>query len=76
MRAARPQVFVSWPGYSADDAQTGQRLVDAGYELLLHPKTGARSPAELAALLGDAVGAIVSTIRSTARSSSRQPGCG
>jgi phosphoglycerate dehydrogenase-like enzyme len=52
---------VSWPGYSADDAQTGQRLVDAGYELLLHPKTGARSPAELAALLGDAVGAIVST---------------
>lgn len=61
MGAERTRVFVSWPDYSADDRATGRRLVDAGYDLLLHPKTGPRSPAELSALLGDAVGAIVST---------------
>ena len=60
MGAERPRVFVSWPGYSADDPETGGRLVDAGYDLLLRPKTGARSPGELSALLGDAVAATVS----------------
>ena len=47
MNAERPQVFVSWPDYSADDPETGGRLVDAGYDLLLRPKAGARSPEEL-----------------------------
>ena len=61
MSGERPRVFVSWPGYSAADPETGRRLVDAGYALLLRPKTGARSPEELSALLGDAVGAIAST---------------
>jgi phosphoglycerate dehydrogenase-like enzyme len=58
---ASERVFVSWPGYAADDPETGRRLLDAGYGLALHPKLGARSGAELKALLGDAVAAIVST---------------
>jgi len=55
------KIFVSWPGYSTFDPETGKRLVDAGYEVILHPKLGLRSPEELQALLGGAVAAIVST---------------
>lgn len=55
------KIFVSWPGYSPDDAETGARLISAGYELLLHPKLGARRDDELIALMQDAVAAIVST---------------
>jgi len=55
------KIFVSWPGYSLTDPQTGKKLVDAGYEVLLYPKLGRRSAAELHEMLGPAVGAIVST---------------
>jgi phosphoglycerate dehydrogenase-like enzyme len=55
------KIFVSWPGYSITDPHTGKRLIDAGYEVLLHPKLGARSPQELSEMLEGAVGAIVST---------------
>ena len=58
---AKPKIFVSWPGYSPDDPETGRRLVEAGYELLLHPRLAARSEDELAALMDGAVAAIVST---------------
>lgn len=57
----RSRIFVSWPGYDQNDPETGGRLVAAGYNLLLEPKTGARSPEQLTALMQDAVGAIVST---------------
>ena len=55
------RIFISWPGYSADDPETGGKLRAAGYELLLEPKSGARSPEQLISLMRDAVGAIVST---------------
>lgn len=55
------KIFVSWPGYSISDPTTGRRLVDAGYEVLLRPKLGARSAHELVPLLDSAVAAIVST---------------
>lgn len=55
------KIFVSWPGYSPEDTETGARLVAAGYELLLHPKLGARSEDELITLMQDAEAAIVST---------------
>jgi len=55
------RILVTWPGYSPQDAATGARLVAAGHDLILAPKLGARSPDELAALLGDAAAAIVST---------------
>lgn len=55
------RIFVSWPGYSPHDPETGARLVAAGHELVLRPKTGNRSPQELAALLEDCDAAIVST---------------
>lgn len=58
---ASRRIFVSWPGYTTDDPETGGRLIAAGYDVALHPKTGARSADELASLLDDAVGAIVST---------------
>ncbi len=54
-------VLVTFPGYDADGEHTGRVLRDAGLSIRLAPKTGRRSPAELRALLGDAVGAIVST---------------
>ncbi|MFC3073532.1 phosphoglycerate dehydrogenase [Shinella pollutisoli] len=55
------RIFVSWPGYSALDPETGARLAAAGHELVLQPKTGNRSPEELALLLEDCDAAIVST---------------
>ena len=47
--------------YDADGAATGRRLTEAGLEVALAPKTGARSPRELAALAAAADAAIVST---------------
>lgn len=61
MNTKKEKIFVSWPGYSASDPQTGKRLIDAGYEVVLHPKLGARSAQDLQQMLGGAVGAIVST---------------
>jgi phosphoglycerate dehydrogenase-like enzyme len=55
------KIFVSWPGYSAQDPQTGARLIAAGHELALHPKVGARSEQELSALMAGCAAAIVST---------------
>jgi len=55
------KIFVSWPGYSIVDPHSGKRLIDAGYEVLLRPKLGARSPRELSDMLEGAIGAIVST---------------
>ena len=55
------RIFVSWPGYAVDDPETGARLTAAGYDIILAPKLGARSPEELASRLAGAIGAIVST---------------
>jgi len=52
---------VTWMRYDADGAATGRRLTEAGLEVALAPKTGARSPRELAALAAAADAAIVST---------------
>jgi len=58
---SRGTVVVTWPDFRPDDPETGGRLRSAGLELCLAPKLGARSPADVAALVGDAVAAIVST---------------
>jgi phosphoglycerate dehydrogenase-like enzyme len=67
------RIFVSWPGYSVADPETGGKLVDAGYELILEPKLGARSAAELIGLMKDAAGAIVSTDPFTAEAIAANP---
>src|SRR6185295_19415842 len=62
MRAdTTPKVLVTWMNFDPDDVRTGAKLREAGLEILLAPKTGARTPGEMAALVGDAVAAIVST---------------
>jgi phosphoglycerate dehydrogenase-like enzyme len=61
MNTQQRKIFVSWPGYSTSDPETGKRLVDAGYDLVLRPKLGARSARELDAMLSGAIAAIVST---------------
>lgn len=66
-------IFVSWPGYSPESAETGARLVSAGYAVRLEPKLGARTEDELIALMGDAVGAIVSTDPFTAKAIRSNP---
>ena len=58
---AAPIVLVTWPDYDVDHPALGGALTAAGLELRLAPKLGARTPDELADLLGGAVGAIVST---------------
>jgi phosphoglycerate dehydrogenase-like enzyme len=55
------EVLVTWPDYELEGATTGARLRAAGLRPRVAPKTGARSPAELARLAAGAVGAIVST---------------
>jgi phosphoglycerate dehydrogenase-like enzyme len=60
-RGAGGKILVTWLGYDPDGEQTGRRLRDAGFELVLAPRTGERTPDELAALAQDAVGALVST---------------
>lgn len=69
----KPTIFVSWPGYAPDGAETGARLAAAGYAVRLEPKLGARSEDELIALMGDAVGAIVSTDPFTAKAIGSNP---
>jgi phosphoglycerate dehydrogenase-like enzyme len=54
-------IFVSWPGYSAGDPETGARLAAAGHRLVLHPKLGARTDTELVSLMAGCAAAIVST---------------
>jgi phosphoglycerate dehydrogenase-like enzyme len=66
-------IFVSWPGYSAADSETGGKLVAAGYALILEPKLGARSADELIRLMRDAAGAIVSTDPFTAEAIAANP---
>ncbi|HEX6566863.1 MAG TPA: phosphoglycerate dehydrogenase [Chthoniobacterales bacterium] len=61
MNTPQKKIFVSWPGYSTSDPETGKRLADAGYDVVLRPKFGARSAQELEAMLDGAVAAIVST---------------
>jgi phosphoglycerate dehydrogenase-like enzyme len=57
----RGKVVVTWPGYSADDPETGGLLRAAGYEVELAPRLGPRGPADVAELVRDCVGAVVST---------------
>ncbi len=54
------EVVVTWPGYDVDGPTSGRLLRDAGLTIRLEPKTGARTSAEVIALLGDAVGVIAS----------------
>jgi phosphoglycerate dehydrogenase-like enzyme len=56
--ADRREVLVTWPSY---DAAAAARLGAAGLTPRLAPKTGARTVAEVARLVGGAVAAIVST---------------
>jgi phosphoglycerate dehydrogenase-like enzyme len=59
--AAEPVVLVTWIDFEPDGHRTGARLRDAGLRMRLAPKTGARTPADMARLARDAVAAIVST---------------
>ena len=54
------EVVVTWPGYDVDAPTSGRLLRDAGLSIRLEPKMGARTPAEVITLLGDAVGVIAS----------------
>lgn len=54
-------MLVTWVGYDPSGDETGARLSAVGLQPRLAPKTGARTPGEMAALLESAVGAIVST---------------
>jgi phosphoglycerate dehydrogenase-like enzyme len=58
---AAPKVLVTWMNFDPDDLHTGAKLREAGLQILLAPKTGARTPQEMAGLVSDAVAAIVST---------------
>jgi len=55
------RVVVTWMDYDVDDPRTGGMLREAGLEIELAPKDGARSAAEVALLVRDAAAAIVST---------------
>ena len=59
--SAPETVVVTFPGFVADDPAHSGVLRDAGLRIRFAPKTGVRTTAELADLLGDAVAAIVST---------------
>lgn len=54
-------VVVTWPVYDVDGPTTGALLKGAGLDIRRHPRSGHRSPAELAEILGDAVAVIAST---------------
>jgi phosphoglycerate dehydrogenase-like enzyme len=61
-RGAEPRaVTITWPDYGVEAETLGGVLRGAGLEPRLAPKRGARTPAELTALISGAVGAIVST---------------
>lgn len=55
------EVLVTWPDYEIAGGSTGARLRAAGLRTRIAPKTGARSPREVARLAAGAVAAIVST---------------
>jgi phosphoglycerate dehydrogenase-like enzyme len=55
------RVLVTWIGFDPEGPATGARLRAAGLEVVLAPKLGGRSPAEVADLVAGAVAAIVST---------------
>lgn len=55
------KIFVSWPGFNPEDPDTGRLLRDAGHDLVLEPKTGARTPDQVKVLAKGCAGAIVST---------------
>ncbi len=54
------EVVVTWPGYDVDGPTSGRLLREAGLSIRLEPKMGARTSAEVIALLGDAIGVIAS----------------
>jgi phosphoglycerate dehydrogenase-like enzyme len=54
-------VLVTWPDYDMDDPEHGRALLDAGLDVRLEPKRGARTPDQLAPMLDGVIGAIVST---------------
>ena len=54
------EIVVTWPGYDVDGPTSGRLLRDMGLSIRLEPKTGARTSAEVIALVGDAVGVIAS----------------
>jgi phosphoglycerate dehydrogenase-like enzyme len=61
MSAGRERVLVTWMDFDPDGRDTGARLRAAGLDIVLAPKTGARSADEMGRLTADAVAAIVST---------------
>ncbi len=61
MGSASNTVLVTWPDYDMGDPDLGVALLDAGLDVRLEPKRGARTPEQLASMLGGAVGAVVST---------------
>lgn len=54
-------VVVTWPGFDPTASPGAGDLRRAGLRIRLEPKTGARSPAEVAAIMAGAMGAVVST---------------
>jgi phosphoglycerate dehydrogenase-like enzyme len=57
--ADRGEVLVTWPSFDLDGS--GGRLGAAGLRVRLAPKTGSRTPGEVAGLAAGAIAAIVST---------------
>ena len=55
------RVLITWPDYDVEDEHLGGALTSAGLRIRLAPKRGARTAAELRALLRGAAAAIVST---------------
>jgi phosphoglycerate dehydrogenase-like enzyme len=55
------QVLVTWMRFDPAGPRTGARLKAAGLEVVHEPKLGVRTPADVAALVSEAVAAIVST---------------
>ena len=54
-------VVVTFPSFDVDDPESGGVLTAAGLEIRLSPKTGERTPADVVAVMADAVAGIVST---------------
>jgi phosphoglycerate dehydrogenase-like enzyme len=62
LRGSRPEVLVTWPDYSLEEADLGAALVGAGADVRVEPKLGARTAADTLRIVGPrTVGAIVST---------------
>lgn len=60
MVEGHPEVLVTWPDYDAEDPELGGALTDAGCQLRLAPKRGAREAAQVKEMAASAAGAIVS----------------